>query len=140
MPAAFPQMMALCICGLGRPIPHRTPTRLPASKARATVALSFGAVGSESVDVVVIGAGVGGLSCAAMLARYGLDVLVLESHSIAGGAAHGFERGGFKFDSGPSLFNGMSEPSTNPLRQVQRSLLSRGVCVCGSSDGGGEGS
>lgn len=70
-------------------------------------------------EVIVIGSGIGGLSCAALLARYGIDVVVCESHSIAGGAAHAFERQGFKFDSGPSLYSGMSySPSANPLRQV----------------------
>ncbi|RAM50467.1 MAG: carotene isomerase [Hapalosiphonaceae cyanobacterium JJU2] len=73
----------------------------------------------ENADVVVIGSGIGGLSCAALLARYGFDVIVCESHAIAGGAAHTFERHGFKFDSGPSLYSGLSyTPSANPLRQV----------------------
>ena len=70
-------------------------------------------------EIVVIGSGIGGLCCAALLARYGYDVVVCESHSIPGGAAHGFERGGFLFDSGPSLYSGLSySPSANPLRQV----------------------
>ncbi|WP_066377539.1 phytoene desaturase family protein [Anabaena sp. CA = ATCC 33047] len=70
-------------------------------------------------DVVVIGSGIGGLSCAAILARYGFEVTVCESHSIPGGAAHSFERQGFKFDCGPSLYSGLSySPSVNPLRQV----------------------
>jgi carotene isomerase len=70
-------------------------------------------------DVVVIGSGIGGLSCAALLARYGFAVAVCESHTIPGGAAHGFQRGGFTFDSGPSLYSGLSySPSANPLRQV----------------------
>ncbi|WP_427159055.1 phytoene desaturase family protein [Aliinostoc sp. HNIBRCY26] len=70
-------------------------------------------------DIIVIGSGIGGLSCAALLARYGLEVTVFESHSIPGGAAHAFERQGFKFDSGPSLYSGLSySPSVNPLRQV----------------------
>lgn len=73
----------------------------------------------QETDVVVIGSGVGGLSCAALLARYGFKVMVCESHAIAGGAAHGFERNGFRFDSGPSLYSGLSDsPSANPLRQV----------------------
>lgn len=73
----------------------------------------------ETTDVVIIGSGIGGLCCAALLAKYGFRVVVCESHAIAGGAAHGFARNGFKFDSGPSLYSGMSySPSTNPLRQV----------------------
>ncbi|OAB61930.1 carotene isomerase [Leptolyngbya valderiana BDU 20041] len=69
-------------------------------------------------DIVVIGSGIGGLSCGALLARYGFDVTVCESHAIPGGAAHSFTHDGFKFDSGPSLFSGLSYPSTNPLRHV----------------------
>ncbi|MEM9275001.1 MAG: NAD(P)/FAD-dependent oxidoreductase [Cyanobacteria bacterium P01_F01_bin.143] len=73
----------------------------------------------QSTEVIVIGSGIGGLCCAALLAKYGFDVTVCESHSIAGGAAHSFERQGYKFDSGPSLYSGMSySPSTNPLKQV----------------------
>jgi phytoene dehydrogenase-like protein len=56
---------------------------------------------NAEVDMVVIGSGVAGLSCAALLARYGFEVIVCESHTIPGGAAHSFERDGFKFDSGP---------------------------------------
>ncbi|WP_304608026.1 phytoene desaturase family protein [Leptolyngbya ohadii] len=70
-------------------------------------------------DVVVIGSGIGGLCCAALLAYYGLSVTVCESHSIPGGAAHAFERDGYQFDSGPSLYSGLSySPSANPLKQV----------------------
>lgn len=74
---------------------------------------------ADNTDIIVIGSGIGGLSCAALLAKYGYRVTVCESHSIPGGAAHSFERNGFKFDSGPSLYSGLSSsPSTNPLRHV----------------------
>jgi phytoene dehydrogenase-like protein len=74
---------------------------------------------AEDIDIIIIGSGIGGLSCAALLARYGFRVTVCESHAIPGGAAHSFERNGFKFDSGPSLYSGLSySPSTNPLRHV----------------------
>ena len=75
----------------------------------------------DEVDVVVIGAGIGGLSCAALLARYGLSVAVVEAHYVAGGAAHGFVRDDFHFDAGPSYFLGLSSPpgeSINGVRQV----------------------
>lgn len=81
-------------------------------------------------DVIVIGSGIGGLSCAAILARYGFDVVVCESYSTPGGAAHGFERNGFKFDSGPSLYSGLSySPSPNPLRQVLDAIGEDLPCV-----------
>lgn len=69
---------------------------------------------------MVIGSGIGGLCCAGLLARYGKDVLVLESHDLPGGAAHSFEIKNFKFDSGPSLFSGLRArgPLANPLAQV----------------------
>jgi prolycopene isomerase len=46
----------------------------------------------SSWDVIVIGAGLGGLSAATRLARAGLRVLVLEQHVFAGGYAHHFLR------------------------------------------------
>jgi phytoene dehydrogenase-like protein len=73
----------------------------------------------NQTDIVIIGSGIGGLCCGALLARYGWRVLVCESHTIPGGAAHSFQRQGYTFDSGPSLFSGLSQrPSTNPLRHV----------------------
>eukprot|EP00854_Cymbomonas_tetramitiformis_P007393 gene7393-8804_t len=75
----------------------------------------------QEVDVVVVGAGLGGLCCGALLAKYGLSVAVLESHTVAGGVAHPFERNGYFFDSGPSFYSGLSDPkgtSANALRQV----------------------
>lgn len=54
-----------------------------------------------SADVVVIGAGLGGLSAALELARQGVKVLVLEQHNLPGGLATSFVRGRFEFE--PSL-------------------------------------
>lgn len=73
----------------------------------------------EEWDYIVIGSGIGGLSSAAMLSKcYGYKVLVLESHYLLGGCAHTFERDGFKFDAGPSLWNGMATQPYNPLREI----------------------
>lgn len=50
-------------------------------------------------DAVIIGAGLGGLSCAAAFARQGFKPLLLEQHRIPGGYATTFKRpGGFEFD------------------------------------------
>ena len=79
--------------------------------------------GLSSPDLIVIGSGLGGLCCGALAARHGLEVLVLEAHGQPGGAAHGFERRGFQFESGPSLWSGLGRwPSTNPLAQVLRAV------------------
>ena len=73
----------------------------------------------EEVDVVVIGSGLAGLSCASLLAHCGKKVAVLESHDTAGGCAHTWERRGFHFESGPSLYSGFSmDESPNPLKNV----------------------
>jgi prolycopene isomerase len=52
----------------------------------------------EHRDVVVIGAGLAGLSAAAHLAKDGQRPLVLEHHSVPGGFAHEFTRRGFRFE------------------------------------------
>lgn len=50
-------------------------------------------------DVIIIGSGLGGLSCAAAFARQGFRPLVLEKHDRPGGYATTFTRpGGFEFD------------------------------------------
>jgi all-trans-retinol 13,14-reductase len=54
----------------------------------------------DAYDAIVIGAGLGGLSCGAAFARQGFKVLVLEKHSKPGGYATTFKRaGGFVFDA-----------------------------------------
>jgi prolycopene isomerase len=63
-------------------------------------------------DVVVVGAGIGGLVAASLLASRGFDVAVFEQHSAPGGSASCFERKGFRFDVGASLFYGLSPSGT----------------------------
>jgi len=54
--------------------------------------------------IAVVGAGVGGLAAAARLRAKGHDVVVTEQSGTAGGKLARYERDGFVFDTGPSLF------------------------------------
>lgn len=57
-------------------------------------------------SVIVIGAGIGGLSTAAILAKAGFDVTVLEAHIYPGGCAGTFYHQGYRFDAGATLAGG----------------------------------
>lgn len=59
---------------------------------------------SRTSDVVVIGAGLGGMSAAILLAKAGLRVMLLEKNRHLGGKLNLLEVSGFKFDLGPSIF------------------------------------
>lgn len=58
------------------------------------------AVTMSDYDTVIIGSGIGGLTCGAFLARAGMKVAVFEKHTKIGGYAHNFKRGPFTFESG----------------------------------------
>jgi len=77
----------------------------------------------EEYDVVVIGSGIGGLSCGSLLAKYGYKVKIFESHYLAGGCCHMFDHRApdgslYKFEVGPSIWEGLDRPTGNPLRMV----------------------
>ena len=73
----------------------QTPTtrRITASSAAGSAATTV------EWDAVVVGSGIGGLSCAAILATAGKRVLVCEAHDRAGGVAHDYEVQGFTFEA-----------------------------------------
>ena len=49
-------------------------------------------------EVIVIGAGIAGLTAAAILSKQGLSVTLIESHTQAGGCAGTFKRKNYIFD------------------------------------------
>jgi len=101
----------------------------------------------DRIDAIVIGSGMGGLSCAAVLGTAGKHVVVFEQHEVLGGGTHCFHVDGkakWKFDSGlhytiplsqqmlqvacgasepPVLFPRMGEPSDAAYDRVKLSGL-----------------
>lgn len=65
--------------------------------------------GSSHVDVLIIGSGISALTSAALLAKKGKSVLVLELHTKPGGYMHSFKRFGVTFDSGAHYFGSLDK-------------------------------
>ena len=63
-------------------------------------------------DVIVVGSGIGGLCSAALLARMGRKVCVLEQHYTAGGYTHSYERHGYEWDVGVHYIGEVHKPSS----------------------------
>lgn len=59
-------------------------------------------------DVLIIGSGLGGLECGALLAKRGLKVLVLERSNQPGGCMQSFRRGGLHYDTGLHYVGGLA--------------------------------
>lgn len=89
----------------------------------------------QSCDVAVIGAGVGGLTAGAVLAKAGLQVCVVEAAARPGGYVAGFKRKGFTFDSAIHWLNqcgpggvvhkvfshlGSDLPEAPPMKRIRR--------------------
>ncbi len=65
---------------------------------------------AEHYDVIVVGSGIGGLCNAALLAKLGKKVCVLEQHYTAGGYTHAYERNGYEWDVGVHYIGEVHKP------------------------------
>jgi all-trans-retinol 13,14-reductase len=68
--------------------------------------------GEDEYDVIIVGSGIGGLTCGALLSKRGYKVLVLEQHYQVGGYCSSFNRKGFVFNTGVEDVSGLWEKGT----------------------------
>src|SRR5665213_1353308 len=75
------------------------------------------ALSNVKYDAIVIGSGLGGLTTAAFLSRFGKKVLILERHDVPGGFTHSFKRKGYEWDVGVHYVGQVGDPG-NLMRKV----------------------
>jgi C-3',4' desaturase CrtD len=75
---------------------------------------------AEKFDVIVAGAGMGGLTVASLLANDGRRVLVLEAAHVPGGCSSSYYRKGYTFESGATTLIGFDE--NQPLKRLEDTL------------------
>lgn len=66
----------------------------------------------ENYDTIIIGSGMGSLTTAAILAKEGQKVLILERHTTAGGFTHVFKRKGYEWDVGIHYIGEVQRPKS----------------------------
>ncbi len=76
----------------------------------------------KSQQIVIIGAGIGGLTSAVLLAHAGYKVTVLESQAYPGGCASTFTHGGYRFDAGATVAGGFQVGGPHQLLAQQVSI------------------
>ncbi|MCK5889628.1 MAG: NAD(P)/FAD-dependent oxidoreductase, partial [Methylococcales bacterium] len=81
----------------------------------------------KQYDVIVVGSGIGGLTSAALLAKAGKSVLVLEAHDRPGGYAHGFKRKKYTFDAGVHLISGCGKQGYRGGQVIYKTLKAMGM-------------
>lgn len=89
---------------IGRPLNRTMPRSYPVIDHR---------IGPQKhYDVIVIGAGIGGLVAANLLAMQGAKVLLVEQHYVVGGYCSTFQRKGFTFDAASHFYPLLGDPTT----------------------------
>lgn len=80
----------------------------------------FGRTYPKQFDTIVIGSGIGGLTCANLLAAGGMKVLLLERHYMLGGFCSTFRRKGFIFDAATHFYPLLGNPATLTGKLLQQ--------------------
>jgi prolycopene isomerase len=84
-----------------------------------------------SADVIVIGSGIGGLTAAALLQERGISTTVFEKNRYAGGSCSSFQREGYRFDAGASVFYGFGDNGTSGTLNLHTRIFRKlGVELC----------
>ena len=74
----------------------------------------------DTYDAIIIGAGMGGLSCGAWLAYQGMKVLVIEQNLQVGGLCSSYKRNGFNFTPAASIISGTTKREGFFRRLIER--------------------
>ena len=105
----YPALASNLLVGLGIIISILLPIKLPAYFAiKEFKKYDWKVEPRGDYDVIIVGAGIGGLSCGALLAKRGYKVLVVEQHYKLGGYCSSFRRG-FVFNTGVENVSGLWE-------------------------------
>lgn len=67
---------------------------------------------TEQYDAIIIGSGMSGLTCGALMAKAGKKALILEAHYTPGGYTHVFKRSGYEWDVGIHYLGGLGRPDS----------------------------
>ena len=81
----------------------------------------------DKYDVIIIGAGMGGLSCGAWLSHKGMSVLVVEQNVQPGGLCSSYKRNGFNFTPAASIITGATNKNGFFPRLLKRLHLEREI-------------
>ncbi|MBM3163427.1 MAG: FAD-dependent oxidoreductase [Chlorobi bacterium] len=79
----------------------------------------------EQAEVIVIGAGIGGLTAAALLQERGIQTVIFEKNGFPGGSCASFTRNGYTFDAGASVFYGFSEDGRSGTLNLHTRIFRR---------------
>jgi len=90
--------------------------------------------GDSNFDAIVIGAGFGGSACAGLLAKRGLDVLLLDKNARAGGKAMSLSKRGFTYTAWVVI---TAPAEGNPFEKVLGELGVAGKVELVRPEGGG---